>query len=50
METNAIIKKGHYKTSSKYIINILTKKFGVTKEEEEQYNEDFRVKKSLVTI
>jgi hypothetical protein len=34
METNAIIKKGHYKTASKYIMNILTKKFGVTREQE----------------
>jgi hypothetical protein len=32
METNAIIKKNHYKTTSKYIINILNKKFAVTKE------------------
>jgi len=33
MEANAIIKKNHYKTTSKYVINILNKKFAVTKEE-----------------
>jgi hypothetical protein len=50
METNAIIKKNHYKANNKAISAILNKKFGVTREEEEQFNEEFRVRKSLVTL
>jgi CHASE3 domain sensor protein len=38
METNAIIKKNHYKANNKSISNILNKKFGVNREEEEQFN------------
>ena len=50
METNAIIKKSQYRASNKSISNILSKKFGITREEEEQFNEEFRVKKSLASM
>jgi len=32
METNAIVKKNHYKTGAKGISNMLAKKFGISKE------------------
>ena len=32
METNAIIKKNHYKTTNKALSNILAKRFGVNRE------------------
>lgn len=50
METNAIIKKSQYRANNKSISNILSKKFGITREEEEQFNEEFRVKKSLASM
>ena len=50
LQTNAILKKNFYKASNKSISNILNKKFGVNREEEEQFNQDYRVKKSLVAL
>jgi predicted aminopeptidase len=50
MEANAIIKKNQYKANIKTISNILTKKFRVTREEEESFNEEFRVRRSLAAL
>ena len=49
LDANAYIRKNNFKVNSKGITNIL-RKFGISKEDEHDYDEEYRNKKELLSM